>query len=166
MRLTTSLACVIVSSLSTALASAATPTSPETKAEMIKLIDSLEKKPYDPDTRDTAGTVMTWLQDAPDVSVNLCLPLLGDLDELEKDGGDILSTQLPFAEARFILENPSRAEDAQAVHVAGVEGVLRTYAAMKAAKPDLRIRQMEKLVKMQADKKIDAFVKDAIKICH
>jgi len=50
--------------------------------------------------------------------------------------------------------------------VAGGEGLLRTYAAMKAAKPDLKIGPMEKLLKVQADKKIDAFVKDAMEKCH
>jgi len=166
MRFTTSLACGIVSGLVMTAASAQTPTSPETRAEMIRLIDSLEKKPFDPSASEWAGKAMTWLQDAPDVSVTLCSALYVDYDDLGKDGGEVLTTQLPLAEARFILENPAKADDEHAVHVAGVEGMLRTYAAMKAAKPDLKIRPMEKLVKVQADKKIDAFVKDALEKCH
>jgi len=166
MRLTTSFACAIVSTLLATVALAATPTSPETKAEMIRLIDGLEKSPYDAAARDTRGAVMQWLIEAPDVSVTICTALLGDLDELDQDGGELFSSQLPFSEARFILENPSMAEDEQAVHVAGVEGMLRTYANMKAAKPEVRIRHLEKLVKLQAEKKLDGFVKDAIEKCH
>jgi hypothetical protein len=166
MRLTTPLACVIVSGMLSALASAATPASPETRAEMISRIDALEKRPYDPAARDARGTVMTWLIDAPDVSVTICSALLGDLDELDKDGGELFATQLPFSEARFILENPSKADDELAVHVAGVEGMLRTYANMKASKPDLKIRHLEKLLKVQIEGKLDAFVKDAMEKCH
>ena len=166
MRLTTSLACLIVTTVLATVASAATPTSPETRAEMIRLIDALEKQPYDPGVRDSAGKVMTWLVEAPDVSVTICTALLIDLDQLEQDGGEILSMQLPFAEARYILENPSKAEDEHGVHVAGVEGVLRTYAAMKSAKPDLKVRPMEKLLTIQADKKLDSFVTEALEKCQ
>jgi len=166
MRLTTSFACFMASTVLATFASAATPTSPETRAEMIRLIDALEKQPYDPAVRDTAGKVMTWLVEAPDVSVTVCTALLIDLDQLEQDGGEILSVQLPFAEARYILENPSKAEDEHGVHVAGVEGVLRTYVAMKSAQPDLKIRPMEKLVKIQSEKKLDAFVTSALEKCQ
>ncbi|HEX5160628.1 MAG TPA: hypothetical protein VFV88_02840 [Steroidobacteraceae bacterium] len=166
MRLNASLACALVSGMLSAIVPAAPPTSPETRAEVISRIDALEKKPYDPAARDARGTVMTWLIDAPDVSVTICSALLGDLDELDQDGGELFATQLPFSEARFILENPSKADDEFAVHVAGVEGMLRTYANMKATRPDLRIRHLEKLLKAQAAGKLDAFVKDAMEKCH
>ena len=167
MRFTTAaFTCTIVSSLVATLAAAQTPTSPETRAEMIRLIDALEKQPYAASAGDSASKVMSWLTEAPDVSVTMCTALLIDLDELEKDGGGTLATQILFAEARFILEEPAKAPDEHAVHLAGVEGVLRTYAAMKAAKPDLKVRPMEKLTRIQADKHLDAFVTDAMEKCH
>lgn len=137
---------------------AAEPTSPQTRARMIKLIDELEKNPFGKDSKNNAAEVLTWLIDAPDVSVTVCTALLLEPERLEGIEGSSLAGQLMFEEARFILENPDKAQDAQAVHLAGVEGVLRSYAAMKAWMPGLSLDPVEKLVKMKAAGKLSAFV--------
>jgi len=143
----------------------AEPTSPETRAEMIQLIDILEKHPNDPDARAARGKVMTWLTSAPDVTVKMCGDLLGDASKYTKDqSGDFL-IQLAFSEAKFILENPASAKDDQAVHMAGVEGMLRTYASMKADNPKLKIVPLETLAQMQAEAKLPEHVAKAIKKC-
>jgi len=143
----------------------AEPTSPETRAEMIQLIDILEKHPNDPDARANRGKVMTWLTAAPDVTVTICGDLLGDASKYTKDqSGDFL-IQLAFSEAKFILENPARANDDHAVHLAGVEGMLRTYASMKADDPKLKIAPLETLGQMQAEQKLAEHVSKAMKKC-
>ena len=102
------------------LAWAAEPTSSQTKAEMIRLIDTLEKQPNHPDGREMRGKVLTWLTEAPDVSVSLCGDYLG-IQDLDKDQGGALVLQQPFAEAKFILEHPDKANDEAAVHLAAAE---------------------------------------------
>ena len=140
-------------------------TSPATRAEMIQLIDNLEKHPNDPDARAARGKVMAWLTDAPDVSVTVCGDLLGETSKYTDDqSGDFL-IQLAFSEAKFILENPAKADDDQAVHLAGVEGMLRTYAAMKADNPKLRIAPLESLARMQSEQKLPEHVSKAIEKC-
>jgi hypothetical protein len=144
---------------------AAEPTSPETRVEMIQLIDTLEKHPNDPDARAARGKVMTWLTDAPDVTVTVCGDLLGDASKYTRDqSGDFL-IQLAFSEAKFILENPGKANDDQAVHLAGVEGMLRTYAAMKRDDPKLKITPLETLSSMQTEQTLTEHVAKAIKKC-
>src|SRR5262245_13774207 len=100
--LSTSVFCV-----STAVA--AEPTSPAQRAEMIRLINGLESRPYGADADNSRKVVMDWLTDAPDVTVNVCGALLGNIDDLEgaKDDPGLL-LQLMFAEARFILEHPEQ----------------------------------------------------------
>jgi len=143
----------------------AEPTSPEIRVEMIQLIDTLEKHPNDPDARAARGKVMSWLTDAPDVTVKMCGDLLGDATKYTKDqSGDFL-IQLAFSEAKFILENPAKAKDDHAVHLAGVEGMLRTYASMKKDDPKLKIAPLESLAHMQAEQNLTEHVSKAVKKC-
>ena len=157
---------VVLAACAIAPAWPAEPTSPATRVEMIKLIDGLEKHPNDPDAGDARTKVMTWLTDAPDVTVNVCPQLLGGLEKFKEDeGGDMLMS-LMFSEARFILEHPEQAGNDPAVHLAGIEGVLRTYAALKADDPKLKIAPMEALARIQAEQKLPELVAKAMEQCH
>lgn len=51
-------------------------------------------------------------------------------------------------------------------NVAGVEGVLRAYAAMKAAKPKLAIRQFDELVKRQAAGQLGTAIDAGLAKCN
>ena len=144
---------------------AAQQTSPETRAEMIRLIDTLEKHPNDPNAREMRGKVLSWLADAPDVTVTMCDKFLGIEKFNPDEAGGELVLQQPFAEAKFMLENPDKASDEMAVHLAGVEGALRTYAVMKAEDPKLVIPAMESLVKLQAQQKLPEYIAQAIEKC-
>ncbi|HEX5160823.1 MAG TPA: hypothetical protein VFV88_03820 [Steroidobacteraceae bacterium] len=144
----------------------ADPTTPEVKAEIIRLVDTLEKQPGHPDARAMRASVLKWLTDAPDVSVKVCFDFLG-MEDFAPDGREAeLFFQQPFAEARYVLENPDKAKDEIAVHLAGVESALRTYAVMKAEDAKLEIPAMEKLVKLQAEQKLPEHVSKATKKCH
>jgi hypothetical protein len=144
----------------------AEPTSAATRAEMIRLIDSLEAQPHQSGARDMRAAVLAWLTEAPDVSVSICSDYLalGDISP-DKPAGELMLQQ-PFAEARFILENPDKAQDEKAVHIVGVEGALRAYAAMKAEDATLEIPAMEALVKLQAAGKLPEHVAKAMKKCR
>lgn len=144
---------------------AAEPTSPAVKAEMIRLIGMLEEQPHHPDAREMRGTVLRWLTDAPDVSVMICEHFLA-IENFEPDepAGELVFQQ-PFSEAKFILENPDKAQDGVAVHVAGIEGALRAYAVMKTEDPKLVVPAMESLVKLQAEQKLPEHVAKAMKKC-
>lgn len=153
------------------LASGATlsaePTSPAQRADMIRRIEALEARPFAADADPSRQVVMDWLTEAPDVTVTVCGALLVDIDKLSKDeDGSGLLMQLMLSEARFILEHPEQVADQKAVHAAGVEGVLRTYAAMKAEKGNLRIAPIEKLAQIRADGKLPEFVAKSMDQCN
>ena len=155
-----------LAALAASLTWAAEPTSPQTRVEIIRLVDTLEKQPDHPQGREMRRKVLTWLTEAPDVSVTVCEQLLG-IKDFEPDGpGGELLLQAPFAEAKFILENPDKAHDIEAVHLAGIEGALRTYAAMKARDAKLEIPAMEELVKLQAEQKLSEHVSRISKKCQ
>ena len=142
------------------------PTTPEQKARMIQLIDDLEKHPNAETAGDARKEVMEWLTDAPDVSVAVCQSLYGDVEKLDKEGGGFLTFQQMFAEARFMLMSPDDAKDELKVHLAGIEGVVRTYRQMQAEKPGFRLSIIEPLARMSQEGKLADYVKKATKKCH
>ncbi len=154
------LACVVTPALP------AEATSPQAGAEMIRLIDALEKSPNGPDAPEQRRKVLQWLTDAPDVTVELCGDYLGIEKFKPGDKAGDLVLQQAFSEARYILENPDAPQDGQAVHLAGVEAVLRTYAAMQADDPKLVIAPLEKLSRLQADQKLSEHVTKAMAKCN
>lgn len=140
-------------------------TSPETRERMLALISTLELDPFNADGKAYRSEVLLWLTEATDVHVEICTNLLGDLKRLTGDEGSILVAQLAFSEAKFVLEHPAQAKDRHAVSAAGLDGVLRTYVAMKMKKPDLTFETMDKLIQLQAEDKFDAYVDKALKGC-
>jgi hypothetical protein len=134
---------------------------------MIRSIGTLESHPYGSDAEAARGEALRWIIDAPDVSVTVCTALLVDFDKLSKDDdGGILATQLTLSEARFILEHQDQAANEHAVHSAGVEAVLRTYAAMKSEKRELKLAPMEKLSQIKVDGKLDEFITKSMDRCN
>ena len=138
----------LVTTVMISTATAAEVTSTETKARMIQLINKLESDPFMKDGKIVRGEVLSWLTEAPDVSVNVCTHVLGDIRKIKGDDAGTLVVQLMFSEARFILEHPDKATDQHAINVAGIEGVLRTYASMQASKPKLSISELDELSQM------------------
>ena len=132
---------------------------------MIQLIGILESDPFLKDGKEVRGEVMSWLAEAPDVTVKICPSVLGDIQKLTSDEAGTLVVQLVFAEAKFILEHPDKATDQHAINVAGVEGVLRTYAAMKSAKPKLAIPEIDRLEKLQASGQLGTAVDEGLAKC-
>lgn len=136
-----------------------------TKTRMIQLIGMLESDPFLKDGKEVRGEIMSWLVEAPDVTVKICPNVLGDVRKIKGNEGRILVVQLGFSEAKFILENPDKATDQHAINVAGVEGVLRTYAAMKTTKPKLAIPEIDRLVKLQESGQLGAAVDEGLAKC-
>ena len=152
--------------IATVCVAAAEVTSAETKARMIQLINKLESDPFLKDGKKVRGEVLSWLTEAPDVTVTVCTDVLGDIDNIKGDEVGTLVVQLMFSEAKFILEHPDMAANQHAVNVAGVEGVLRTYASMQAVKPKLAIPEFDQLARMKASGQLGAEVKRRLAACN
>ena len=150
----------------TSVVNAAEATSAETKARMISLISKLESDPFTRDGRDIRGEVISWLTEAPDVTVKVCTNVLGDITKIKGDDGGTLVVQLMLSEAKFILEHPDKEADQLAVNVAGIEGVLRTYAAMRAVKPKLAIREFDQLAQLQTSGQLAAETDKRLATCN
>ena len=147
LRKTSLLFIIIVSFCSVQSAWAQGPTTPEQRKQAVEMATFLETSPLAKKAKDTRVKLFTFIAQAPDFTVKLCPAVLGEEKRRKGDYDDELVTfGLMFSQAKFILENPDKAQDDAAVFLAGVEGVLRTWEAIKTEKPKAKFPLMDELL--------------------
>ena len=148
-----------------AFAQSSEQSSPADKQRFVAIERRLEAAPLDKTLEQDRSWAIRWLTDAPDVTVNVCLePLNGVSDKTYPRTAEIV-IQYSLAMAAFIIENPGKAEDVDAQQLAGVEGALNAYKAMRVARPDEKSPELDKLLAMQSGGQLTDFVQKAFHRC-
>jgi hypothetical protein len=155
-----SLACLCVVSAS---AQKRGPSTPEERAQTVRLARALETDPLNDSARPARAWLITFLTDVPDVNVTICTDLFGPLLKTKKDYAPELVTQPMFSEAAFIIEHPDKANDETAVHIAGVEGMLKAYESILKAKPKAHHQFLDDLIVKRDKGELASFVADIVK---
>ena len=125
------------------------PSTPEQRKQAVEMATFLETNPLDKKAKDYRSALLFFLAQAPDISITLCPNVLGESKRQKGDYESELFSQLAFSQGKFVIENPDKAQDQAAVQLAGVEGVLRTWQAIKAAKPKAKYPLMDELLEKQ-----------------
>jgi hypothetical protein len=141
------------------------PSTAEERQTAVALTTSLETDPLGKKAKEYRNNLFAWLVQVPDITVKICTEMLGDLKKIKGDYSSELLMQMTFAQAKFIIEHPEQAKDDEKVYLAGVEGVLRTYAAIKQAKPKVKIAPFEELLAKQQAGQLGEHVKSAMSKC-
>lgn len=139
--------------------------SPEDRQRFVSVVQRLEHAPLDPSLQDDRAWAVRWLTDAPDVSVEACLDPLGGVSEKDYAHAPAIVVHYMIAMAAFIIENPAKANDPDAQQLAGVEGALNAYRAMRIARPNDKSAALEKLLEMQSRGELSGFVRKAYHRC-
>ena len=161
MNLATAIFALVVSVQSVAgLAGQRGPSTAAERARAVKLAKVLETYPLDKDAAKARQWLTLWLVEVPDITVEACSAYLGPAGEKKYKYSAELSTQMMFASAAFKIEHPGEAEDRVAVNLAGLEGALRTYAAILAAEPKARHEFLDQLVVKQQASELRAYVEN------
>ena len=141
------------------------PTTPEERKWAVDTATFLETNPLAKEAKEYRSKLLFFLIEAPDITVNLCTNILGESKKLKGDYESELVTQLTYSQAKFLIENPGKAQDEAAVFLAAVEGVLRTWQAIKAAKPKAKFPLMDELLAKQQAGTLAEHVQTAMKGC-
>lgn len=139
--------------------------SPEDRQRLVSIAQNLERAPLNPSLQGDRAWAMQWLIDAPDVTVNACLEPLGGVSKKGYAHFAEIIAQYTLAMAAFIIENPGKASDPDAQQLAGVEGALNVYRAMRTAQPNDTSPALEKLLAMQGRGELPDFVRKAYRHC-
>ncbi|MFN7941081.1 MAG: hypothetical protein U0X73_05755 [Thermoanaerobaculia bacterium] len=141
------------------------PSTSEERAKAVQLVHLLEAQPLHKDAKSARTWLLAWLAEVPDITVSMCPALLGlHVEKREKYAAE-LALQQALSSAAFIIEKPDQASNPAAVDLAGVEGVLRAYEALLAAKPTARIPSLDALLKARADGTLAGVVAENAKGC-
>lgn len=137
------------------------PSTPEQRQRAVETATLLENEPFHKDAKKLREQLLLFLIQAPDIHVTLCSDVLGDYSQIKGEYASLVTGQLAFSTAKFVIEHPEQAADHERAFLAGVEGVLRTYQNIKKAKPKVEMKPLEALLAKQQAGELADFVKAA-----
>lgn len=99
-------------------------------------IRALEANPLASDAEGARRDLAAWVMDSPDVTVTVCERVVGPLMHSRSRYHDLLAMQFMLSSAAYAVEHPDQASDLARMTAGGLEGILATYAALKAQQGD------------------------------
>lgn len=141
------------------------PSTPEERKRAVEIATLLENDPLNKNAKALSRELLIWLIEIPDITVTICTGMLGDYSKIKGDYAGTITTQLSFAETKFVIEHPEEAKDEYRVYLAGVESALRTYQNIKKAKPRVRLEPLEELLVKQQAGQLPEFIRNAMAGC-
>lgn len=141
------------------------PSTPEERKRAVEMITFLETNPLAKEAKDYRAALIGFIAEVPDITVKLCTNVLGESKRFKGDYDSELMAQLMFSQAKFIIENPEKAKDDAAVYLAGAEGVLRTWQAIKTAKPKAKFPLLDEVLAKQQSGALAEHVQTGMKGC-
>jgi hypothetical protein len=121
---------------------------PSTRAERdraLKVTKELEADPLAPQYRSDRAWLIKWIQDIPDITVQICVdPVEGNSNY--RYNRELL-LQKTFASAAYIIQHSVRDRDDISVETAGVEGALKAYESILKRYPQAHSPYWDRLLK-------------------
>lgn len=156
---------VLIGCAASAYAQKRGPSTAEERKRAVEMATFLETTPLAKEAKDYRAALLYFLAEVPDITVKLCTNVLGESKRLKGDYESELVGQLAYSQAKFVIENPDKAQADAAVYLAGVEGVLRTWQAIKTAKPKAKHLLMDELLQKQQAGTLAEYVKAGMSGC-
>ena len=134
-------------------------------ANVASIIRGLEEAPLSERAEQMRPELLAWLEQTPQVSFGLC----GEVVELvEVDGyayTPLLVQQLFLSSAATIIERHGELDYAT-LHASGLAGVLRSYQAIRGARPDGASAALDSLIRRSGDGSLGAELQRRLANCE
>ena len=140
------------------------PSTPEERARALELVELLEATPEAQEAKEARRWLVVWLTEIPDITVKVCLAPLGSSTDLDGVPADLTMQQV-FSQAAFLIRNPKAKSGSTEAYVAGVEGALRAYEAMRLSGTVQTLRVFEELKKERTAGNLEKVVRKRAKNC-
>jgi len=142
------------------------PSTADERTRAVKVAHELESEPLAKDAKDNRDWVYKWIEDIPDITVNVCYDFFGTLPKPPRGHALEIVNQMAISSAAFIIEHPNKSKDEQAIATAGLLGALRAYQAVLKQDPESRWPYLDKVVQMRDQGKLDDYVSDTRRKCE
>jgi len=127
----------------------------EERTRWAEITHKLESNPLDESVIKDGEWALKRLSDAHDIHVPLCPALLGEFNDAKYKYRHEITRQYMLASGAFIIENPAKAGDTNAMNLAAVESVLKVYSGILQQKPDAKRKMLDDMLKKQTQGKLD-----------
>ncbi len=141
------------------------PSTEEERARAVKVARQLEANPLAKDADDQRAWMVQWIIEIPDITIDVCSDFFGELPNPPRNHSTEIFTQMSLSSAAFMVEHPDKVKDAQAVALAGLLGSLKSYEAILKQEPGSHWPEVDKLLKVRDQGKLDDFVADTLIKC-
>jgi hypothetical protein len=141
------------------------PSTPEERARAVKIAHQLEDDPLAKDAKEQREWIILWITDIPDITVNVCFEYFGKRPDPHGGHSMEIANQMIISSAAFMIEHPDKVKDEQAIALAGLLGSIKAYQAILKQDSESRWAQMDKLIQMREQGKLDEFVGDTRRKC-
>lgn len=129
------------------------PSTADERARLLKAADLMQKKPLSPEARKEGTWALQWITDVPDINVTICGSFSPEYKfEPQMMAADVISM------GAFIVKNPKKATDQNAIWRAGVEGMLTTYASLLDKNRDAHDDFYDDLIQQRSDDNLVSFM--------
>jgi hypothetical protein len=128
---------------------------PEERARWVEITHKLESAPLDESVNKDGEAALNRLSNAHDIHVPLCPALLGEFNDAKYKYRHEITRQYMLASGAFIIANPDKAGDANAMNLAAVESTLKVYSAILQQRPDAKWKPFDDLLKKESQGKLD-----------
>jgi hypothetical protein len=141
------------------------PSTAEERSKAVQFARDLESDPLGPNAKEERSWITVWLIQIPDITVKFCTSLLGPRSDPENIHWSAVSTQMLYSGAAFMIENPKKKNDQQAVYLAGLDGALKSYEAILKKEPQARWPFVDELIEKRDQGKLGEYVKQSMTKC-
>lgn len=136
-------------------AAAQATSTPEERAQWVKITHRLESSPLDEAANRDAESALNQLSSVHDIHVPLCPGLLGQFNDARYKYHHEITRQYMLASGAFIVENPDKAGDTNAINLAAVESVLKVYRGILQKRPDAKWKPLQDLLREQSQGRLE-----------
>jgi hypothetical protein len=124
----------------------------------------METKPRSQEASEARTWLTTFLSEVPDVTVKRCLSLLGAPPERQDIPADLLDQHM-FSSAGYVLAHPRAGAGSTETFLAGLEGTLKMYEALRAPATIEPLPRLERLLQMRKDGQLESYVRGQGRNC-
>jgi hypothetical protein len=137
----------------------------EERSQAVALTKKLESAPFGKDADKNHAWLAVLFDEITDVSVKVCFSFLEPLLGKDKNYGNKIFFHALFSQGAFMIENPDKAKDDYAIYLAGLEGALRYYEAIRKEKPKTKWPLLDTLLAKRDAGQLGDYVREKMVAC-
>ncbi|HEV8242115.1 MAG TPA: hypothetical protein VGS57_22305 [Thermoanaerobaculia bacterium] len=159
------LLCLLAALAPAAHAATRGPSTKEERDKAVQLTTMLESTPWSEEAPAARQWLMSFLSEAPDLTVKRCLSLFGAPSERTGIPAEVLDQQL-FSGAAHNFQHADESPGSTGTFVAGLRGALAAYSAWRAHGGLDAVPRLDALVKIDKDGQLEAYVRERGRNCR